>query len=181
MSLHQGRAQRRRRGVDEVSRLWRFLYSQARYPPPPIPSDLMKLFTCQTRRSMLVGRGPTKGSNSRQRCIYSSRFTWERRQIPQGVSNVLFKCMQQKGRSLQDLVNVTHSAAGGGLTVWVNKAAKCAIVAYSGMLLCLIHFWAKPKHRVLPNTLYLVVFAILLIQVHLVNWSGWRTKHELVT
>lgn len=44
--------------------LWWCLYSQL---PPPF-SDLVELFTCQSRRSMLVGRGATKrlGSNSRQ-------------------------------------------------------------------------------------------------------------------
>lgn len=41
-------------------------------PPTPTPSDLEELFTCRSRRSMLVGSGSTKGSNSRQRRIYSS-------------------------------------------------------------------------------------------------------------
>lgn len=93
---------------------WWCLYSQL---PPPL-SDLVELFTCRSRRSMLVGRGSTKrsGSNSRQRqitqkeekggvcshqrrCfIYSSALPGkcDRYHEEHWGFNVLFKCIQQK-------------------------------------------------------------------------------------
>lgn len=58
-------------GVERMKSLgcsqWWCLYSQL---PPPL-FDLVELFTCRSRRSMLVGRRPTRrsGSNSRQQQI----------------------------------------------------------------------------------------------------------------